>query len=554
MVICDRPIVEVCPVEWARKTGRTVLQWDKDDCAAIGLVKFDLLGLGMLEALHHMVDLIAEHHGEKVDLARLPQERAVYDLLCRADTVGVFQVESRAQMGTLPRMKPLSFYDLAIEVALIRPGPIQGNAVHPYLRRRNGEEEVTYLHPLLEPALKRTLGVPLFQEQLMQIVVDAAKFSATQADELRQAMSSKRSEMRMERLKDRLFQGMHKQGIDSEVAESIWVALKGFANFGFPESHAIAFAHLVYCTAWCKVHYPAAFTAGLLNAQPMGFWSPQSLVADAKRHGVEIRRPDVNLSRSGATLEICPHDSSPPAIRLGLSTVRSLGDSTAKRIAELQPWSSQQDLVRRGGVSTAQLESMSIAGALDDLHHLPSQRATRSSEPANRRALLWAAGAAGQGTSDRLPGVITGADPPPLSPPTELQSVADDLWALGLAPETTAIELARPQLQSMGVTTAIGLLSVADGEKVKVAGAVTHRQQPETARGAVFINLEDETGMVNVVCSSGAWIRWRSVARSSPALVIRGRLRRQGLSITISAERIDRLELRAPAAPSRDFH
>src|SRR5271165_3550340 len=303
MVLCDRPVVEVCPVEWGRMPGRSVLQWDKDDCAAIGLVKFDLLGLGMLTALHQMVDLVAGYHGDTVDLARIEQEDEVYDLLCRADTVGVFQVESRAQMNTLPRVQPRCFYDLAIEVALIRPGPIQGNAVHPYIRRRNGTEPVSYLHPLMQPALERTLGVPLFQEQLMQIAIDVAGFTPTEADELRQAMSAKRSGERMARLRDRLFTGMAGRGVDGEVAEQVYTALAAFASFGFPESHSVAFAHLVYSTAWCKVHYPAAFTAGLLNAQPMGFWSPQSLVADAKRHGVVVRRPDVNEGRADASLE-----------------------------------------------------------------------------------------------------------------------------------------------------------------------------------------------------------------------------------------------------------
>ncbi len=303
MVICDRPVVEVCPVEWGRMPGRSVLQWDKDDCAAAGLVKFDLLGLGMLTALHHMVDLVREFHGVTIDLARLDQDPAVYDLLCRADTVGVFQVESRAQMNTLPRVQPRCFYDLAIEVALIRPGPIQGNAVHPYIRRRNGTEPITYLHPLLRPALERTLGVPLFQEQLMQIAIDVAGFTPTEADELRQAMSAKRSGERMARLRGRLFTGMAARQVSAEVSELVYTALAAFANFGFPESHSVAFAHLVYATAWCKVHYPAAFTAGLLNAQPMGFWSPQSLVADAKRHGVVVRRPDVNAGGADAGLE-----------------------------------------------------------------------------------------------------------------------------------------------------------------------------------------------------------------------------------------------------------
>ncbi len=364
MVLCDRPVVEVCPVEWGRMPGRSVLQWDKDDCAAIGLVKFDLLGLGMLEALHRMVDLVRDFHGVPVDLGQLPQESEVYDLLCRADTVGVFQVESRAQMGTLPRVAPRNFYDIAIEVALIRPGPIQGHAVNPYIRRRRGEEPVTYLHPLLEPILERTLGVPLFQEQLMEMAVAIAGFSAADADELRQAMAAKRSAARMERMRARLYDGMAARGVSGPVADQVFEALAAFANFGFPESHSVSFAHLVYSSAWMKLHYPAAFTAGLLNSQPMGFWSPQSLVADARRHGVGVRRPHVNRSDVGASLE-ADDERDDPVLRLGLGSVRGVGEATAERIVAGRPWRGSEDLVRRAGVTQAQLETLAAAGALD---------------------------------------------------------------------------------------------------------------------------------------------------------------------------------------------
>jgi error-prone DNA polymerase len=539
MVICDRPVIEVCPVEWATMPNRSVLQWDKDDCAIAGLVKFDLLGLGMLEALHHMVDLVAEHHGVEVDLAQLPQEDAVYDLLCRADTVGVFQVESRAQMGTLPRMKPRCFYDLAIEVALIRPGPIQGNAVHPYIRRRNKQEEITYLHPLMKPALERTLGVPLFQEQLMEIAVAVAGFSPVEADELRQAMGAKRSDERMERLKGRLFDGMRARGVSEAVAGQVFDSLRAFANFGFPESHSLAFANLVYSTAWFKLHYPSAFTAGLLNAQPMGFWSPQSLIADAKRHGVDIRRPDVQRSRVGASLE-----EEGLAIRLGLSSVRCLGEETAKRIVDAQPWQSMEDLVRRGGVSRVQLESLATAGAL---RFLPG-----NDRAATRRALVWTAGAAAQATPERLPGVVTGAEAPQLPEPSPFEDVADDLWSLGMTPESTAIELIRPQLKERGVVPAADLSVLSTERRVSVAGIVTHRQQPESAQGTVFLNLEDETGMVNIICSKGAWVRWRSIARTAPALIVRGQLERQDGAIAIVADRFEELKL-GPVPASRDF-
>ena len=306
MVICDRPVVEVCPVEWGRMENRSVLQWDKDDCARVGLVKFDLLGLGMLSALHYSIDMINEGRGddaEQMDLATIPQDDEVYDMLCRADSVGVFQVESRAQMATLPRLRPRYFYDLVVEVALIRPGPIQGGSVHPYIRRRNGQEPVTYLHPLLEKSLAKTLGIPLFQEQLMQMAIDVAGFTAAEADELRQAMGAKRSAERMDSLRARFYDGMADRGITGAVADEIWDKLAAFANFGFPESHSVSFAYLVYASAWIKRHHPAAFCAGLLNAQPMGFYSPHSLVQDARRHGVEVHTPDINASAAKATLE-----------------------------------------------------------------------------------------------------------------------------------------------------------------------------------------------------------------------------------------------------------
>ncbi len=551
MVICDRPVVEVCPVEWGRMPGRTVLQWDKDDGAAIGLVKFDLLGLGMLEALHRTVDLVGDHHGVTVDLGALPQEPEVYDRLCAADTVGVFQVESRAQMATLPRVRPRCFYDLVIEVALIRPGPIQGNAVNPYIRRRRGLEPVTYLHPLLEPILGRTLGVPLFQEQLMEMAVAIAGFSPAEADELRQAMAAKRSAVRMARLRDRLYAGMATRGITGEKADAVYRALAAFANFGFPESHSVSFAHLVYSSAWLKLHYPAAFFAGLLNAQPMGFWSPQSLVADAKRHGVTVRRPHVGASAAAASLEGPGGPADHPALRLGLAGVRGLAEAVAERIAAGRPWRSQEDLVRRAGVTRAQLEALAAAGALDPPARCPPRG--DGAESVERRRLLWAAGAAAQGTPERLPGIVVGTEAPPLPEPTPFDTVGDDLWALGLAPERTAIELARPTLDGLGVVPAAGLGAQADGSRVLVAGVVTHRQHPETARGAVFVNLEDETGHVNVVFSRGAWARWRTVARHAPVLVVRGRLELGQDAVSLTAERVEALRLGAPVPASRDF-
>jgi error-prone DNA polymerase len=535
MVLCEGPVIDVCPVEWGRTPNRSVLQWDKDDCAAIGLVKFDLLGLGMLEALHRAVDVVREYHGVELDLGALPQEDAVYDLLCAADTVGVFQVESRAQMGTLPRMRPRCFYDLVIEVALIRPGPIQGHAVNPYLRRRRGEEPVTYLHPRLEPILRRTLGVPLFQEQLMEMAVAVAGFSPAEADELRQAMAAKRSEVRMLRLKSRFYAGMAEYGIVGETADQLFDAIRAFANFGFPESHSVSFAHLVYCSAWIKHHYPAAFLVSMLNAQPLGFWSPQSLVADARRHGVTVVRPDINLSTPGASLE---GERDAPQVRLGLRAVRGLGREVAAAIAAGGPWHSQEELVRRAGCTQAHLEALAAAGAFD-------------SWGASRREQLWRAGAAAQSRPDRLAGVVTGLVAPRLAPPDPFERLADDIWSMDLTTDASAMELWRAELADGGVVTADQLTHV-ESVKVVVAGVVTHRQHPETAKGAVFLNLEDETGHVNVVFSKGAWARWRDVAGPAAALVIQGRLQRGHGAISVTAEFVRAIGVGATVG-SRDW-
>ena len=542
MVICDRPVTHVCPTEWATKADRSVLQWDKDDCAAVGLVKFDLLGLGMLSALHHAVDFIAEAHGVEVDIATLPQDDEVYEMLCRADSIGVFQVESRAQMATLPRLRPRCFYDLVVEVALIRPGPIQGGSVHPYIRRRNGDEPVTYLHPLLENSLAKTLGVPLFQEQLMQIAIDAAGFTPAEADELRQAMGSKRSRERMGRLRERLFAGMAERGLVGEVAERVWEKMVAFADYGFPESHSVSFAYLVYASSWIKLHYPAAFCAALLNAQPMGFYSPHSLCQDARRHGVVVRTPCLNASGASATLEPCDASTGGVAVRLGLSSVREVSDDLAGRIDEQVaadgPYRGLEDLHRRTGISLQALEALAVAGAFDCFG-------------LSRREALWAAGAVHQGGSDRLSGVVTGAEPPPLRNMTATETAAADLWASGVAPRGHPTKFLRTELAAAGVRTAAELLTCPVG-KVRVAGLVTHRQRPMTAGGTTFLNLEDETGLVNVVVSRGCWMRYRSVARDIPALVVSGRLERNENVANVIAERFEALNVPA-SVTSRDF-
>ncbi|MBF6356251.1 error-prone DNA polymerase [Nocardia higoensis] len=539
MVICDRPIADVCPVEWARMPGRSVLQWDKDDCAAVGLVKFDLLGLGMLSALHYMIDLVREHEGIEVRLHELDlTEPAVYEMLSRADSVGVFQVESRAQMATLPRLKPREFYDLVVEVALIRPGPIQGGSVHPYIRRRNGTEEVTYEHPALANSLGRTLGVPLFQEQLMQMAVDIAGFSAAEADQLRRAMGSKRSPERMRRLKDRLYQGMADlHGITGAVADRIYDKLYAFADFGFPESHSQSFAALVFYSAWFKLHHPAAFCAGLLRAQPMGFYSPQSLVADARRHGVRVHGPDVNASRAEADLE-----AEGTEVRLGLAAVRHLGTDLAERIVAARaagPYTSFLDLTGRVELTVAQAESLATAGALGSLG-------------ISRREALWAAGAAAGERANRLPGTGAATVAPALPGMSALEMAAADVWATGVSPGSYPTEFLRARMNELGVVPAAGLLDVPDGSRVLVGGAVTHRQRPATAGGVTFLNLEDETGMVNVVCSPGLWKRYRALTQGASALLIRGRVRNAEGAVSVLADHVQQLRL-GTASTSRDF-
>ncbi|HEU0090068.1 MAG TPA: error-prone DNA polymerase [Pseudonocardiaceae bacterium] len=544
MVICSRPVAEVCPVEWARMANRSVVQWDKDDCAAAGLVKFDLLGLGMLSALHYAVDLVARHYRHRVQLSDLqPTDPAVYAMLARADSVGVFQVESRAQMATLPRLKPRCFYDLVVQVALIRPGPIQGGSVHPYLRRRNGREEWDYDHPLLANALRKTLGVPLFQEQLMQMAIDVAGFSAAEADELRRAMGAKRSTERMAKLRGRLFAGLARHGITGELAERIYAKLLAFADFGFPESHSISFASLVYYSAWFKHYYPAAFCAALLRAQPMGFYSPQSLIADARRHGVTVRGPDINFSGVHAGLEPAAEGAPEQALRLGLAGVRTVGEPLATQLVNERTahgwYRSIADVANRVALSTAQAEALATGGAFDEL------------SPGRRQA-LWSAGAVAAQRPDRLPGIGVGVSAPELPEMSPLELAAADVWATGVSPGSFPTQFLRADLDALGVLPAAELSGRVDGERVLVAGAVTHRQRPATAGGVTFLNLEDETGMVNVICSPGFWVRYRTVVRSCAALLLRGRLQLADGVTAVLAEQAAPLNLRI-RSPSRDF-
>ncbi|MFF9562413.1 error-prone DNA polymerase [Leifsonia sp. NPDC014704] len=581
MVLTDRPVGEVCPIEHARMEGRTVLQWDKDDCAWMGLVKFDLLGLGMLSALDYSMRTIEASLGEKWTLDSIPkEEQGVYDMLCRADSIGVFQVESRAQIGTLPRLQPRSFYDLVIEIALIRPGPIQGGAVHPYIRRKLGKEPVTYLHPSLVPVLERTMGVPLFQEQLMQMAVAVGDCTAEDADLLRRAMGSKRGVEKIEALKAKLYDGMANNGITGADADAIYEKIEAFANFGFAESHAISFALLVYVSSWMKLHYPGAFLAGLLRAQPMGFYSPRTLTADARRHGVTVHRPDIQRSgvfplleplddpdtqRGPTGSDPCLQTDQPPidpfdpavaldfaahrrdgghAVRLGLAAVTSIGEKVAERIvAEREaygPYRDLGDLARRTGLNTGQLEALAAAGAFDGFD-------------LSRRQAIWEAGNAAQERPEYLAGTAITVQPPLLPMLSPAEQLASDLWATGISTDDHPIRFLRPALAARGVRPADTLAAGESGRRIEVGGVVTHRQRPATAAGVTFLNIEDETGMVNVICPVGVWNRYRRVARQAPAMIVRGILERseEGV-VNVLADRLEALDTGIRTV-SRDF-
>lgn len=546
MVICDRPIADVVPVEWARMENRSVVQWDKDDCASAGLVKFDLLGLGMLEALHHMTDLVLDTTGREVRLWELSLDDAsVYDMLSRADSVGVFQVESRAQMGTLPRLKPRCFFDLVVEVALIRPGPIQGGSVHPYLRRRDGLEPVEYDHPVLERSLGKTLGIPLFQEQLMQVAVDAAGFSGREADGLRRAMGSKRSPEKMAALKARFYEGCWQTNrIGEEVADKLWAKIVAFAAYGFPESHSQSFASLVYFSAWFKRYYPAQFCVGLLRAQPMGFYSPQSLIQDARRHGVRVLPVCVNESGREAR---CVHGGNRAAggenagaIRVGLGLVKGLGTKAADRIEAAQPFTGIPDLARRADLTVEHVEALARAGALDCFG-------------VDRRQAMWQAGIAATEREGMLPG-LSAISAPALPGMNAFELMAADIVATGVTPGAMPVEMLRGALAAQGVLRASELRAVPDGTRVRVAGVVTHRQHPATAGGVTFLGLEDETGLINVVLSVGLWNRQKVLARTAKAMIVRGIVQNASGAVSVVADRLEPLEMgQWLTRGSRDF-
>jgi len=573
-VLTREPLSRIVPIEPASMPGRTVIQWEKDDLGPVGLVKIDLLGLGMLTLLQDCLLYINRTRGVSLDLGTIPvDDQAVYDDLCRADTIGLFQVESRAQMNTLPRLKPRTFYDLVVEVALIRPGPIQGDMVHPYLRRRAGLEEVTYPHPSLEPALKRTLGIPLFQEQGMQVAITAAGFTPGQADELRRAMGHKRSHERMAGIADQLVEGMAKNGIDADTARRIYQQIGAFADYGFPESHAASFALLVYASAWLRHYYPPEYTAAILNAQPMGFYSPGTLVEDARRHGVEVRPVDALRSGWDATLEQGGKaagrqgagSESVPAVRLGFRSIRGLGTAAREKIEHAlneRPFSSVADVVMRTGLDRGALRALAEAGALDSLvsHESPERR---------RRMALWEVLRAERGIAGplaALPPCRPAAFLPPMSP-YELTEADYRMTALSLNGHPMAH--LRSEMNRLGVTSARHLgpvpfssssspsrPGVHDGDTVLVAGLVICRQRPGTAKGFVFLTLEDETGLVNVIVTPKRFEQQALLIARSPLLLVRGILQIEGRVVNVRGEEFRLLNAPVGAEHARrhDFH
>lgn len=581
MVLTDRPVSEVVPVEPARMEKRTVLQWDKDDCEWMGLVKFDLLGLGILEAIKDTFEMARDSLGEHWELNTLPRdEQGVYDMLCRADSIGVFQVESRAQMALLPRLQPRRFYDLAIQIAMIRPGPIQGGAVHPFVRRKAGEESVQYLHPDLKSCLKRTLGVPIFQEQLMQIAMTVGGCTGEDADLLRRAMGSKRGLERIESLKETLYKGMKSHGLDEATSDRIYSTIQAFANFGFAESHSLSFALLVYSSAWLKLHYPAIFLAGLLRAWPMGFYSPASLVSDAERHGVTVRRPSVQYSDVYTSVEPISHKKASPtglesclnfqqpkpssvfdprkqdptkfhrrdgelATRLGLASIKGIGVETASQIIEERNkhgiFIDANDCARRVDLKTRQLEALAEAGALEDLK-------------LTRREGLWLAGYLARESPNRLSSTAEAPQLPLFPEISEYESMVLNRMLTGISAGDHPFRYLRSWLKNQGVCSIRETENYSSGQKVSLAGLVTHRQRPSTAQGITFLNLEDETGLINVICSRGFWKSKRAILRNAKALIIRGSLQKnEGSTGSIFADGAKIIDLPIPD-PARNFN
>ena len=526
MVIAAGRLDEVVPLEPASMPGRVVVQWDKDDCADLGIVKVDLLGLGMLAVLEDSAALIGDYHRVDIDYAKLPVDDAkVFSMLRAADTVGVFQVESRAQMATLPRMKPERFYDLVVEVAIIRPGPVVGKMVSPYLARRNGKQPVTYSHPCLEPILRRTLGVPLFQEQLLRMAMTAAGFSGGQAEELRRAMGFKRSAERMKAIESDLYDGMTRKGIPHAAQEEIVKGIQSFALYGFPESHAASFALIAYASAYLKAYYPAAFLCALLNNQPMGFYHSSTLIQDAARHGVRTLPVDVTCSAWASTLEEVDDSDAKTGVRLGLKVVRGLRKSTADQMIAARPVASLAELCRRVDLNAAERANLAEIGAFARLG-------------GTRRQALWQVSAFGQ-SGELYDGVnAVAAESCPLPDMTANEEVMADFRGTGVYTGGHPISFLRKRLNALGVVSAEELLRIPHGRRARIGGLVIVRQRPSTAKGLVFITLEDETGFANALVSAERFEESRRVIVSAESLIIEGIVQNHEGIVTVKAEKL----------------
>ncbi|MBB4518142.1 error-prone DNA polymerase [Paraburkholderia fungorum] len=542
-VIARGKLSRLVPVENASMQDRTVIQWDKDDLEALGLLKIDVLALGMLSAIRRTLDLVSQQRGEPFEMQDIPPEdEATYDMICAADTVGVFQIESRAQMSMLPRLRPREFYDLVIEVAIVRPGPVQGGMVHPYLRRRQGIEPVSYPSPEVEQALKRTLGVPIFQEQVMQVAMLAAGFSAGEADQLRRAMAAWKRKGGLQHYHDRIVEGMLQRGYDREFAESIFAQIQGFGEYGFPESHAASFALLVYASCWLKRHEPAAFLCAMLNSQPMGFYSPSQLVQDAKRHGVGVLPVDVTISGWDSAME---GDGSMAPVRLGMSVVRGMREETARRIEAaraVRPFRDVADLASRAQLDRHDLQVLAAANAFKPLS-------------GDRRQALWAAVAAVP-DKDLLRATTREEEAPALTAPTEGQDLIADYRSTGLTLGRHPLALLRETLLSMRLMPAEALMRYRNGQLARGCGIVTVRQRPGTANGVMFMTLEDETGSVNVIVWQSVLERQRREALGASLLAVYGVWQREGDVTHLVAQRlvdVSHLLGELPTA-SRNFH
>ncbi len=543
-VIARDLLEELVPVENAAMPERTVIQWDKDDLDALGLLKVDVLGLGMLAAIRRAFALVEGFRGLRWTLASVPAEDpAVYEMIGHGDTMGVFQIESRAQMAMLPRMKPRNYYDLVIEVAIIRPGPIQGDMVHPYLRRRGGLEPVSYPSAEVEGVLKRTLGVPIFQEQVMQLAVVAAGFTPGEADQLRRAMAAWKRKGGLGHFEDRLIRGMRERGYAEEFARQIFRQILGFGEYGFPESHAASFALLVYVSAWLKRHEPAAFTAALLNSQPMGFYAPSQLVQDARRHGVEVRPVDALASDWDCTLE--RREDGAAALRLGLRLVKGLSQQAGLGLVAargVRGFDSVQDLAERAGLGRRELGRLAAAGALAGF-------------AGHRHRAAWNVA----GTELPLPllaetRIAEGI--PLLRAPREGEDIVADYAHTGLTLRRHPLALLRARLEGRGIVTAAGLRRMRNGATVRTAGLVITRQRPGSAQGVTFVTLEDETGYVNLIVWRDVAERQRQTLVGSRLMGVAGELQVEGEVLHVIARRLVDLSswLGSVATASRDFH